>query len=405
MDFRRITTVQSKSPRKPSATKNHRVHRVSNWCGFRNDQAAATRGALDPQILELDLQLLVLRYLDKVPLGGGVEALDKPALVVVLLRGGTLEADHERAGAGGQHDVPRGDPHGRARRQLHRVPVLRAVEADDLTSLVVDLRLRGNARDAHPADLAADIRAFQADRVAVRQLQGVAPAAGVVALHAPGLAVVLRRFLQAVHSDVGPRRHFVKAWGSACWAALAHAAGHAAHAAEHAAHRAHATHAFAHAGHAAHAHAGAAEDELHAARPAPALAAFAAHHTWEAVVTVHVEEHGEGVRAAAFAAKEGFEDVVRLVEREPSRAAAAAHVRALLAEAVVVRALVRIVEHIVGLGDALEGLLGLLLVVLVLVRVPLERELLVRFGNLRGRRLFPDQRELAKVSVDMTLAE
>ena len=54
----------------------------------------------------------------------------------------------------------------------------------------------------HPAHLAADVRAFQADRVAVRQLQGVAPTAGIVALHAPGFAVVLRRFLQAVHSDL-----------------------------------------------------------------------------------------------------------------------------------------------------------------------------------------------------------
>ena len=34
-------------------------------------------------------------------------------------------------------------------------PVLRAVEADDLPGLVVDLRLRGNARNAHPADLAS----------------------------------------------------------------------------------------------------------------------------------------------------------------------------------------------------------------------------------------------------------
>jgi len=109
--------------------------------------------------------------------------------------------------------------------------------------------------------------------------------------------------------------------------------------------------------------------------------------------------------AAESAAEEAAEDVAQIAEVEAARAAVCAAcarpvagVNAREAELVVPRLLLRIAEHLVGLVDLLELLLGLL-VAGVHVRVVLPRQLFVCFFDLVLRCALADAENLIIISL------
>jgi len=94
------------------------------------------------------------------------------------------------------------------------------------------------------------------------------------------------------------------------------------------------------------------------------------------------------------------EELLELLRAHRSRARRRPEVLPLfqvLAEAVVLRALLRIGEDLVRLGDLLELLLRLRLVLLVAVGMPLERELAERLLDLVRRGLARDAERLVVV--------
>src|SRR5688500_14727819 len=105
--------------------------------------------------------------------------------------------------------------------------------------------------------------------------------------------------------------------------------------------------------------------------------------------------HAEQILEAREPAEVAHEDLDRVAEVEVLRARAALH--ALLAVAVVQRALLRIAQHLVRLRHLLEPLLGFLRA-LVAIRMVLQRELPIGLLDLVGFGTARDAQQLVVIS-------